>query len=289
MNTLATAQKWHDLGIATIPIGYKAKRPDYGALKQVGSTINGRAVWQTYQEQLPTKSELKAWFSNNLRNIAIVTGWQNLVILDIDNLPLYGVWRTWASHTRAELLNTYRVQTSRGLHLYYYMNNPPETGLKWPGIDVKAAGGYCLIDPSIHPSGKPYKAFESEILTVDSVESILPAELIQVVPERPQISNPCMGVANNPFVVRDGSMSQTVKRNVSILEFFPDAKSTSHDGRWYAVNCPFHNDRHASGWIDTVKNRFGCQACMNGSMDSIQLYAELNGLKMGDAIKELAS
>jgi hypothetical protein len=48
MNLLTTAQTWNDAGIATIPIGYRAKRPDFTALKRVGSIDhNGRAIWET--------------------------------------------------------------------------------------------------------------------------------------------------------------------------------------------------------------------------------------------------
>ncbi len=36
-NLLTTSLFWHDKGIATIPVGYKAKRPDFTALKRVGS------------------------------------------------------------------------------------------------------------------------------------------------------------------------------------------------------------------------------------------------------------
>ncbi len=286
MNLLTTAQKWNDAGIATIPIGYRAKRPDFTALKRVGSIDhNGRAIWETYQKQLPTKTELKEWFSTKLRNIAIVTGWQNLVILDIDNLALYGVWELWASHTRRELLSTYRVQTSRGIHLYYYMQNPPETGLKWPGIDVKAAGGYCLIDPSIHPSGAKYAAIENNILSVENVESILPSELIKALPERIQTPSPCMGVDVGPFSIRDDKPSAFVKHTRQILDFFPGVVVRS---RFVKVKCVLHDDKHASAWIDTERNRYGCNTCFNGSMDVIQFYAELNGIDNKAAILELA-
>ncbi len=286
MNLLTTAQKWNDAGIATIPIGYRAKRPDFTALKRVGSIDhNGRAIWETYQKQLPTKTELKEWFSTKLRNIAIVTGWQNLVILDIDNLALYGVWELWASHTRRELLSTYRVQTSRGIHLYYYMQNPPETGLKWPGIDVKAAGGYCLIDPSIHPSGAKYAAIENNILSVENVESILPSELIKALPERIQTPSPCMGVDVGPFSIRDDKPSAFVKHTRQILDFFPGVVVRS---RFVKVKCVLHDDKHASAWIDTERNRYGCNTCFKGSMDVIQFYAELNGIDNKAAILELA-
>jgi hypothetical protein len=276
MNLLTTAQKWNDAGIATIPIGFRAKKPDFTALKRVGSVDhNGRAIWERYQTQLPTKHELKEWFNTKLRNIAIVTGWQNLVILDIDNLALYGVWEMWASHTRRELLSTYRVQTSRGIHLYYYMQNPPETGLKWPGIDVKAAGGYCLIDPSIHPSGAKYAAIENNILSVENVESILPSELIKALPERIQTPSPCMGVDVGPFSIRDDKPSAFVKHTRQILDFFPGVVVRS---RFVKVKCVLHDDKHASAWIDTERNRYGCNTCFNGSMDVIQFYAELNGI-----------
>ena len=286
MNLLTTAQKWNDAGIATIPIGFRAKKPDFTALKRVGSIDhNGRAIWETYKDKLPTQHELKEWFSTKLRNIAIVTGWQNLVILDIDNLALYGVWEMWASHTRRELTQTYRVKTSRGIHLYYYMQNPPETGLKWPGIDVKAAGGYCLIDPSVHPSGVKYVAVENNILSVENVESILPSELIQSLPERVQIPMPCMCVDNGPFAIRDDKPSSFVKSSRQILDFFPGVVVR---GRFVAVKCALHEDKHASAWIDTEKNRYGCQVCLNGSVDVIEFYARLNGIDNKAAIAELA-
>ena len=285
MTLLTTAQKWNDIGIATIPIGYRAKRPDFTALKRVGSIDhNGRAIWETYQKQLPTKAELKEWFNTKLRNIAIVTGWQNLVILDIDNLALYGVWELWASHTRRELLSTYRVKTARGIHLYYYMQNAPKTGLKWPGIDVKAAGGYCLIDPSIHPSGAKYAAIENNILSVENIESILPSELIQALPERNIAASPCIVFDNNPFAIRDDKPSAFVKHTRQILDFFPGVIVRS---RFVKVKCVLHDDKHASAWIDTERNRYGCQSCMNGSMDVIQFYAELNGIDSKQAIGEL--
>jgi hypothetical protein len=233
----------------------------------------------------PLRHELKEWFSTKLRNIAIVTGWQNLVILDIDNLALYGVWEMWASHTRRELLSTYRVQTSRGIHLYYYMQTPPETGLKWPGIDVKAAGGYCLIDPSIHPSGAKYAAIEADIVSVEGVESILPAELIQTLPERNTAPTPCMCAQDSgPFAIKEDKPSLFVKDSVKILDFFPGMVVRS---RFVKVRCPLHDDKHASGWIDTERNKYGCQTCFNGSMDVIQFYAELKGIDNKQAIGEL--
>lgn len=286
MTLLTTAQKWNDEGIATIPIGYRAKRPDFTALKRVGSIDhNGRAIWETYQKQLPTKHELKEWFNTKLRNIAIVTGWQNLVILDIDNLDLFNLWQSWANHTRQELTQTYRVKTSRGYHLYYYMQNPPETGLKWPGIDVKAAGGYCLIDPSTHPSGRKYAAIEADIVSVENVAAILPSELIQTLPERNINHSPCMDVDTGPFAIRPDKPSLFVKDSVRILDFFPGVVVRS---RFVKVRCPLHDDKHASGWIDTERNRYGCQTCFNGSMDVIQFYAELKGISNTEAIGELA-
>lgn len=280
-NLLESALYWWGIGIATIPIAYRMKRPDFGALK----TTNGKAKWESYQERLPTRNEINTWFRTNLRNIAIVTGWQNLVIIDFDDSALYGVWRGWAKHTRPEIINTHAVKTTRGIHLYYYMENPPEASLKWPGIDVKASGGYCLIPPSIHPSGARYTTIQGNttILTVNSLESVLPSELINRVPERPQI---CQVPQDSPFRVKANgkSPSERIKRNVQILDFFSEYRG---NGRWRSAICPFHNDNRESFWIDTQLNRCGCHACINGSMDVIEFYARLNEIDCKRAIGEL--
>lgn len=270
MFSLITAQTYKKIGIATIPLGIRSKRPDTGIIGD---------GWRKYQSQLPTDDELKKWFYNGLRNIAIVTGWNNLVIVDFDNLALYGVWKSIYPH----LDKTYKVETRRGYHAYFYIKNPPLTGLKWEGIDVKAAGGYCLIPPSIHPTGHVYTPIQGPIQTVDHLSDVLPKSLLDKTPD----INPAAFSQPRPFTPFDQLRpSDWIKRNVNIIDYFPSARRTSRD-HWFAVRCPFHDDNRESGWINATINRYGCHSCINGSMDVIQFYCQLKGVDFTQAVREL--
>ena len=49
--------------------------------------------------------------------------------------------------------------TGRGEHLYFKLNGHAvrnSAGLLGPGLDVRGDGGYVLLPPSIHPSGRAY-------------------------------------------------------------------------------------------------------------------------------------
>src|SRR5690606_15961162 len=102
------------LGIATIPIRFRDKRP--------------LVSWSRFQKQLPTPAELINWFTNRV-NQAVITGWQNLTVIDFDNLDMYFAWHAWATNEGgiasdvAEL--TYQVITARGVHVYVSLDEPP--------------------------------------------------------------------------------------------------------------------------------------------------------------------
>lgn len=55
------------------------------------------------------------------------------------------------------LPETFTVSTSRGQHLYLTVPDWVDGCIEIEGVgDIKAVGGYCLIPPSIHPSGARY-------------------------------------------------------------------------------------------------------------------------------------
>jgi DNA primase len=80
-----------------------------------------------------------------------------------------------------------------------------------------------------------------------------------------------------------------VKRRISILELLPEAFPSGGNGRWYKVRCPFHDDRKASGWIDTREQLFGCHVCGFKPLDVINLYARLNNMSNAQALEALAN
>lgn len=54
------------------------------------------------------------------------------------------------------------------------------------------------------------------------------------------------------------------------------------------MKCVFHNERTPSAFLDQIKNRYICFGCST-VLDQIGLYAKANGIRDGEAIKQLAS
>ncbi len=276
---LDIALAWLDQGIATIPIGYRSKRPDRRHL------MNGE--WREFQTRLPTKHELECWFSSPLQNIAVVMRHKNLVCCDFDNLIAHDLWLNWIPES---LLKTHTVKTARGYHYYYHMESSPDYTMKWIGGEIKASG-YCLCPPSIHPNGKPYVAINQNFVCgVESVDDLFPPQIIISMSSNARVfKSPSLKIdpwnPPSPHHIQGFDLTH-LKMSVPILSFFPDARRSGNG--WYSVKCPFHDDRHASGWIDPIRNRYGCAKCVTGSMSVIDFYMALSGADFEAAIKELA-
>lgn len=292
MKILDCALQWHESGIATIPIHYRSKRPVYG--------------WKQYQDKLPQIDEIKTWFSSRFVNLAVLTGNRGLCIIDFDDPAIWQLWQPWINGKIPELLtHTYRVKTRRGWHIYLFVDNPPDRTIsirtneensknRRTLIDVKV-NGYCLTVPSVHPSGHVYTALgkPSDIMTINSLEDVLPCILLEralAEIEIPQYTNGVNGHAD-PFesvpTSANGDPIQWIKSNRNILEFFPNAVP-SGGSRWYKTLCPLHDDHSESGWIDVQRQRYGCQTCLNGSLDIIDFYALLKNISRQESIRDLA-
>ena len=287
MTPLDASLQWHTLGIATIPIRYRNKRPMF--------------AWKHCQNKLPEVEDIKEWFKSKFVNVAVITGYRGLVILDFDDPAMWQLWQSWINTKIPELLRqTYRVSTRRGQHVYLFLENPPERTLKIKNedgrtlIDVKAKGGYCLAPPSIHPTGYKYQSHgkPSDIMTVASIHEVLPCILVEKATEQVElpVSNGFNGSHDIWSVTPeiDGDPISWIKDNRSVLEFFPHAQP-SGGNRWYTVHCPFHSDNEPSGWLDAQRNRFGCQAgCVGSGLDIIDFFALLKNTDRSTAIRELA-
>lgn len=301
MNLIQISRYWLQLGIATIPIRYKDKRPSVNLLPD--------GKWERFKTELPSNTQLLVWFSSNLRNIGLVVGWNNLVVIDFDNQDVYSKWLLWVSRKGGYALEvanrTYQVITARGIHIYVYTKEL-ELNRKLPGIDIKAQGGYVLIPPSIHPSGHIYKAINetAPILSIDSLADILPADMLLQAAADTQYKNTgvaatiqagIQAVESDPWesslLVPDPTrdMILQVRERHNILDYLPDARRTSRDGRWWRAVCPFHEDKNPSFWVDAQRGICGCfGGCTRKPMDVIGLYARLVGVTNRDAILYLA-
>jgi hypothetical protein len=99
------------------------------------------------------------WRGNPDCNIAIATGTLSKVFcVDIDGIDAEGELRKLEAECGA-LPPTVESITARGRHLFFRMPPQPlrnSAGKVAAGIDVRADGGYVLVPPSIHPSGRAY-------------------------------------------------------------------------------------------------------------------------------------
>lgn len=275
---LQTALFWLQKGIAVLPIFYKSKKP---AIKS----------WIEYQSKLPTEEEVTEWFSHKWRNLAIITGWQNLVIIDFDTFDKYAEWLQFATSGQPALVAQYScaVVTARGVHIYVYCANAHN--MKLPGLDIKACGGYVLVPPSMHPSGVQYTWLTNgPIMEVSSIEELLPDTwLSQEHTEQPIVQTVSLDpweLAGSRQQISMGVISR-IKNSIKITDLIPAEKS-SRQG-WYKTLCPFHKDTEPSFWIDNNRGLCGCYACGGKNMDVINLYSRLNHIDNRQAIAELGN
>lgn len=294
MNTLSMAQHWIDQGIAVIPISYRDKRPCFSALKQAGSVRNDVPTWDTYKNRLPTKKELYLWFAGAKRNLAVVTGWQGLTIIDFDNLNAYGLWLQWATTSAPDPLaaivamHTYRVLTARGVHLYI-RSQEPVGAFQCGVIDVKASGGYCLTAPSVHPSGATYQVLapDAPIMQVPNLEAVFPFAPTPTAAGlgREIISDPWESASRATHDIEHGTVAK-ILQSVRIEDILGIARSNGK----VKVLCPLHADKNPSMMVDIRQQKCICYAgCTNGHpIDAIELYALLHGLTNRQAIDELS-
>jgi hypothetical protein len=114
-----------------------------------------------YKDATLDEEIIRQWWAKWPKaNIGIPTG-INFWALDIDP-------RNGGDDSRAQLVakhgalaDTIRQMTGGGGNQYLYeMPDQQKIGCYtavWPGIDVKGEGGYIVVPPSIHPSGKRYE------------------------------------------------------------------------------------------------------------------------------------
>jgi hypothetical protein len=291
MTTLQTAQHWTFWGAAVIPIKARDKAP---ALKS----------WKPYQTDIPSDDQLRSWFTDDSKNIALVTGHNGLTVIDFDD---HDVWMEWVEYDQKCALAgivqtlTYQVETSKGRHVYVRL---PEATKSRPllkpdgsrlGIDIKSRGGYVLIPPSIHPSGAPYRAVNpgAPIWHIDTLSEILPVSMLTQADFQPsrvkRHTSPPRDIwdqAMNPTTMGPGTVDR-IKAAYKLEDLLPVRQRTGAD--FYLTECPLHNDHNPSMWVKTDEQICGCYAgCTTKPLDVVNLYARVHDLSNREAIAELA-
>jgi len=144
-------------GLSVIPLKPRSKEP--------------LIPWKEFQDRIPVEQEISKWFNGSENNIAIVCGSvsDNLIVIDFDSIDLYDKWYSVIDRDyhdiRDIVLNTWVVETGKGIHIYLRIDVDRDTFRKSfrtmprlvDGVDIKGEGGYVVAPPSIHPNGKEYR------------------------------------------------------------------------------------------------------------------------------------
>jgi|MTBAKSStandDraft_1061840.scaffolds.fasta_scaffold08437_6 putative DNA primase/helicase len=141
-NCRSAALEFVDRGMSVIPLQPGGKKPLVES-------------WAEYQRRIPAIEEIHEWFDRwPNANLGLVTGQiSGIAAYDIDT----EAGTKWAKNNLPKT-SVYQA-TGKGYHLFYRTNGSPIPNKVRiaDGVDVRGDGGYVVIAPSIHPSGKPYK------------------------------------------------------------------------------------------------------------------------------------
>jgi hypothetical protein len=289
MDILTASTQFLRAGIGIIPIKLRDKLPAMQLLPI--DPVTGNRTWEPFKTELPSYADLQHWFARP-HNYGVLAGWQNLVVLDFDDMIEYTTWQVWAMKSGGMAAYVaqaaYRVSSSRGMHVYIRLPHR-EMNRKLGKIDIKG-NGYVLGPGSIHPTGIEYRAMRDNLNfpVVDALSDILPAALL--IPSQAS-ATPAPTNVWQPSPARPApgsSLVKKVKASYDIEAMFPSARSTGKG--WLVDLCPFHDDKHPSFWINTNQQICGCFAgCTPKPLDVINLYGRMHGLSNRDAIFALSS
>jgi hypothetical protein len=134
---LEEAMRYLDRGFAVIPVGTN-KKP--------------LIAWKLYQTEHPKPEALSEWFSNGQAQIGVVTGaLSGVVVVDVEVGAL--------DQTDQFPYTAMGKSGGGGVHLWYRHPGRPvanAVGFR-PGVDIRGDGGYVVVPPSLHQSGRRYQ------------------------------------------------------------------------------------------------------------------------------------
>jgi bifunctional DNA primase/polymerase-like protein/DnaB helicase-like protein len=135
------ARKYLELGWSIIPIEPKGKRP--------------LIKWEEFQSRRASEAEVLEWLEQwPEMNVGLVTGQlSGVAVVDLD-----GPEGIKHGHSQS-LTSGITAKSPNGRHFYYKWQNGIQNSASKiaPNVDIRGEGGYVVVSPSIHPSGRMYR------------------------------------------------------------------------------------------------------------------------------------
>lgn len=206
-------------------------------------------------------------------NYGVVTGYGNLVVLDIDDVRL-------DKYVGLTLPETFTVTTGSGGHHYYFiLSEPcPPMRLRMPDKpagsagDLKSIGGQVVGPGSIHPSGKLYWV-SNPIDIAQTTCSVLRETLSPFLIKRPVTPERGQSSSETPDIMKVLPPSKIVCASSQVKGEHPIHGSST--GGNYSVNTRenvwfcFRCGSGGSGWhaLAMREGLLECHECGPGSID----------------------
>lgn len=190
------ATAYIDAGMSIIPIGHN-KKPNWEFMEK---NEIGKYIWEPHQHRRATVEEALVWCASpRTTGLALVCGdiSGGLRCFDFDEEKVFKDWtkriEVRMGRSAREILKNILVQrTSRGYQVIHRMFHPKsnqvfawrentegktEKERKTPKaiIETRENGGYCLLPPSIHPSGWIYTGLPG-YWSLDDIRLVRPEE-----------------------------------------------------------------------------------------------------------------
>lgn len=175
-------------GLSIIPIDTGSKRPAWQLLPQVEDLITHeiKHSWSPYQEKIASREEILRWVEDT-ESFALVCGRVsgNLEIIDFDNKDFFDEWKVKARNVIYDY-GCVVQQTGSGIQVIYRRESEPHGNQKlaWfpdekaaqgrsVAIETRGEGGYALVAPSLHPSGKRYKILYGDLTDLYPIPDLI--------------------------------------------------------------------------------------------------------------------
>lgn len=158
--------KYLALGYSVIPLKPRSKEP--------------LIEWKEFQTRRATEAEVRQWIASEPNaGVGVVTGKiSNLAVVDLDG-PV-GLKTASAMSLKSSVVSI----SGNGRHLWYaYPSDFNATNAVkiFPGVDLRAEGGYIVAPPSVHPNGKRYRWLTNFKMSIQELPYVLNAETQKVI------------------------------------------------------------------------------------------------------------
>jgi hypothetical protein len=177
-------------------------------VETIEDTGKPKGTWEPYQIDPPTEGEVKRWLDGtNINALAVVCGKVSgsVEIIDFDNRSGETWYQEWLALV-GDVVDRYglavqetggngfqvgyRCSKIEGNQKLAWTHAPEEAGGKKAMIETRGEGGYALLPPSLHPSGKNYRLIHGKFSQLPVIDPLIRDYLIDCARRLNEVSDP---------------------------------------------------------------------------------------------------